>query len=72
MDYSWLHLTFTRCEHLFLLVFFATFYIILTVYCDIVKNDFRLQACYYIHFHFPFRNNTPEKGMNPLIPAAVG
>ena len=35
---------------------------------DIVISDFELQLPYYV----PFWTNTLGKGMNPLIPPAVG
>ena len=36
--------------------------------CGIVTSEFLLQSPYYI----PFRANTLGKGMNPLIPQALG
>ena len=35
---------------------------------DIIVSNFELKSLYY----FPFRTYTLEKGMNPLIPTAVG
>ena len=36
--------------------------------CDIVVREFELQGCYCFHFW----TNTIGKGMNPLIPPAMG
>ena len=36
--------------------------------CGIVVREFELQSTDYVHF----RTNTLGKGMNPLIPPAVG
>ena len=36
--------------------------------CGIVVSEFVLQSRYYVHF----RANTLGKGMNPLIPPAMG
>ena len=35
---------------------------------EIVVSEFKLQSCYYIHF----QTNTLGKGMNMLIPQAMG
>ena len=36
--------------------------------CSIVVSKFELQPCYYIDS----QTNTLEKGMNPIIPTAIG
>ena len=36
--------------------------------CDIVVCEFELNPCYNVHF----RDNNFGKGMNPLIPSAMG
>ena len=36
--------------------------------CDILVSEFELQLHHNIHF----RTNTLEKGMNPIIPVAMG
>ena len=36
--------------------------------CGIEENEFVLQSRYCVHF----RENTPEKGMNPLVLPAMG
>ena len=36
--------------------------------CGIVRSEFVLQSCYYIHF----QANNIGKGMNPLIFPAMG
>ena len=36
--------------------------------CEIVVSEFVLLSRYYVHF----RADTPGKGMNPLIPPAMG
>ena len=39
-----------------------------TLDADIVVNEFALQSCNFVCF----QTNTLRKGMNPLIPAAMG
>ena len=36
--------------------------------CKIVEDEFELQSSYYVLF----QSNAPKKGMNPLIPPAMG
>ena len=36
--------------------------------CNVVVSEFKLQSLYYIYF----QPNTLGKGMNPLIPPAIG
>ena len=36
--------------------------------CEILVSEFNLQLRYHVHF----RANTIEKGINPLIPPAIG
>ena len=36
--------------------------------CSLEISEFKLQLCYYIHF----LTNTLGKGINPLIPLAMG
>ena len=35
---------------------------------DVVVSEFKLQS----HYNVPFRTNTQEKGMKPLIPPGMG